>query len=54
MSARPFLTPKLPPFDHLVGAQERRRRHLDAERLRGFEVDGSCWLCCVRSEGRPA
>src|SRR5262245_11648207 len=26
-------------FDHLVGASEQRRRHLDAERLGGFEID---------------
>jgi hypothetical protein len=26
-------------FDHLVGAREQRRRHIDAECLRGFKVD---------------
>jgi hypothetical protein len=26
-------------FDHLVGAGEQRRRHLDAERPRGLDVD---------------
>jgi hypothetical protein len=26
-------------FDHLVGAGDKRRRNIDAEHLRGFEVD---------------
>jgi hypothetical protein len=26
-------------FDHLVGAGEHRRRHIDAERFRGLEVN---------------
>src|SRR5262245_35676595 len=26
-------------FDHLISAREQRRRHVEAERLRGLEVD---------------
>jgi hypothetical protein len=28
-----------PLFDHLVGAGEQRSRHIEAERLGGFQVD---------------
>src|SRR5262249_52537195 len=31
-------------FDHLVCAGEQRRRHLDAERLRGLEIDDQLQL----------
>ena len=30
---------KAPLFDHLVGNSEERRRHGEAERLRGLEID---------------
>jgi hypothetical protein len=26
-------------FDHLVGAREHRRRHVEPERFRGLEID---------------
>src|SRR6266436_10294459 len=31
--------PSTPSFDHLVGAREQRRRHIEAERLNGFKID---------------
>src|SRR5215471_19055382 len=32
-------------FDHLVGASEQRRRHLEAQRLGGLEIDHQLILC---------
>src|SRR5262249_984141 len=36
--------PSTPSFDHLVGAGEQGRRHLEAERVGGFQIDGQVEL----------
>ena len=32
-------------FDHLIGERQQFIRHLEAERLRGLEVDDKLGLC---------
>src|SRR5262245_42274200 len=38
---------KLNLFDNLISAREERRRHFDAERLSGFEVQGHFKFCAL-------
>src|SRR5258706_15806464 len=50
-------------FDHFVGAGEQRRRHVEAERPGGFEIEHKvepgrlsdrqvCWLFALENPGR--
>src|SRR5262245_65575842 len=43
MNSRRFMAARS--FDHFVGAGEQRRRHFEAERLRGRQVDHKLVLC---------
>jgi len=44
---------ELAPFNHLVGNGEHARRHCDAERFGGFEIDHSHVLVMQCRRGAP-